>query len=42
LKANDACNAFCKAIERCGEILAAHFPRQPDDKDELPDSLVTR
>ena len=23
LKAQSACNAFCKAIERCGEILAA-------------------
>ncbi len=42
LKSNRACEAFCKAIERCGEILAEHFPRQPDDKDELPDSLVIR
>lgn len=41
LKSNQPCEAFCKAIARCGEILAAHFPRQPDDKDELPDSLVT-
>ena len=41
LKSNRACDAFCKAIARCGEILATHFPRQPDDKDELPDSLVT-
>ena len=42
LKAHNACDAFCKAITRCGEILAAHFPHQPADKDELPDSLVTR
>jgi putative membrane protein len=42
LRSNQACNAFCQAIQRCGEILAAHFPRRPDDKDELPDSLVTR
>ena len=42
LKTKTACDAFCKAIERCGEILAAHFPRQPDDKDELPNDLVTR
>ncbi len=41
LKARDACNAFCKAIERCGEILARHFPRSPDDEDELPDRLIT-
>lgn len=42
LKAKSECDAFCKAITRCGEILAAHFPHQPHDKDELPDSLVTR
>ncbi|HEY3167522.1 MAG TPA: TPM domain-containing protein, partial [Candidatus Binatia bacterium] len=41
LKSNHACDAYCKAIERCGEILAAHFPRQSDDKDELPNRLVT-
>jgi putative membrane protein len=42
LKSNQACDAFCKAIERCGEILATHFPRQADDKDELPNRLVTK
>jgi putative membrane protein len=41
LRSNHACDAYCKAIERCGEILAAHFPRQADDKDELPNRLVT-
>jgi putative membrane protein len=41
IKSGKACDAYCKAIERCGEILAAHFPRQPDDKDELPNRLVT-
>jgi putative membrane protein len=41
LKSNQACAAFCQAIARSGEILATHFPRQHDDKDELPDSLVT-
>jgi putative membrane protein len=41
LKSGDACTAFCKAIERCGEILATHFPRSPDDRDELEDELVT-
>jgi putative membrane protein len=41
LKSGQACDAFCKAIERCGEILAAHFPRAADDKDELPNRLVT-
>jgi putative membrane protein len=42
LKSGQASDAFCKAIERCGEILAAHFPRAADDKNELPNRLVTR
>ena len=41
LKSKQAADAYCRAIARCGEILAAHFPRQPDDKDELPNRLVT-
>lgn len=40
LKSGDACAAFCAAIERCGEILAAHFPWPPDDRDELESKLV--
>jgi len=42
LKSGVPCDAFCKAIERCGEILAGHFPRAPDDTDELSNRLVTR
>ncbi|HEV8341479.1 MAG TPA: TPM domain-containing protein [Candidatus Binatia bacterium] len=41
LKSGKACDAFCQAIERCGEILAMHFPRSPDDHDELADKLIT-
>jgi putative membrane protein len=41
LKSGDACAAFCAAIERCGDILAQHFPRRADDRDELADTLVT-
>jgi putative membrane protein len=41
LKAGHACDGFCKAIERCGAILAEHFPRLADDKDELSNRLVT-
>ena len=41
LKSKDGCAAFCAALERCGNILATHFPRQPDDRDELADGLVT-
>ncbi|HEX9271596.1 MAG TPA: hypothetical protein VGA01_05200 [Candidatus Binatia bacterium] len=40
LKSGNACDAYCKAIERCGEILAQHFPRPPDDQDELANKLV--
>jgi putative membrane protein len=40
LKTGRAADSFCKAIKRCGEILAAHFPRPPDDKDELPNRLI--
>ncbi|MBF8253690.1 MAG: hypothetical protein HW373_385 [Deltaproteobacteria bacterium] len=42
IKSGNACDAFCQAIERCGDILAEHFPRQTDDKDELPNRLVTK
>lgn len=27
-------------VERAGELLAEHFPRQPDDQNELPDDIV--
>jgi putative membrane protein len=42
LKSGQACDAFCQAIERCGELLAEHFPHQADDKDELSNHLVTK
>jgi putative membrane protein len=41
LKSGDPADAFCKAVERCGDILATHFPRQGDDRDELPNRLVS-
>ncbi|HEY3303981.1 MAG TPA: hypothetical protein VGL70_10660 [Candidatus Binatia bacterium] len=41
LKSNDGCAAFCAAIDECGKILAEHFPRSPDDRDELKNKLVT-
>ncbi len=28
------------AVEACGAALAEHFPRRPDDRNELPDRLV--
>jgi putative membrane protein len=41
LKSKNACDAFCQAIERCGKILAEHFPRPPDDRDELVSRIIT-
>jgi putative membrane protein len=41
LKSGEPCDAFCKAIERCGEILAQNFPRLPEDRDELANKLLT-
>jgi putative membrane protein len=41
LKSGNACDGFCKAIQRCGDILAQHFPRTADDQDELSNNLVT-
>jgi putative membrane protein len=41
LKSGNACDAFCKAIDGCGAILAQHFPRAADDRDELANKLLT-
>ncbi|HZQ11785.1 MAG TPA: TPM domain-containing protein [Pseudolabrys sp.] len=32
-------DGFIAAITSCGEHLARHFPRGPDDRDELPDKI---
>ena len=33
--------AFCKAIAKCGDLLAEHFPARPgDNPDELADNLI--
>ncbi len=42
IKSGHASDAYCKAIERCGDILATHFPRLANDKDELPNRLITK
>jgi putative membrane protein len=39
LKSKNGAAAFCAAIERCGNILAEHFPRAADDRNELADAL---
>lgn len=35
-----ACDALCQAIGRCGDLLAHEFPRQDDDRNELPDLII--
>ena len=40
LKANQYTDAIVAAIERVGAILAAHFPRSDDDRNELPDDIA--
>ena len=32
--------ALVEAIETAGNALALHFPRQPDDRNELPDAIL--
>jgi putative membrane protein len=41
LKSTKSCDAFCKPIDPCGEILTRHFPRSADDSDVLPNKSVT-
>lgn len=38
-KAGDFTAGLVLAIERAGDLLAQHFPRKPDDRNELPDSI---
>jgi putative membrane protein len=39
-KAGDLAGGLCEAVERSGEVLAAHFPPKPDDRNELPNHVV--
>jgi uncharacterized membrane protein len=38
-QAGDFTGGLVLGIERAGEILAAHFPRRPDDRNELPNEI---
>jgi len=40
IKQNRTCDAICKAVARCGELLTENFPRKEDDTDELPNLIV--
>jgi putative membrane protein len=33
--------ALCDTVRRCGDLLARHFPRRADDRNELPDELIS-
>ncbi len=35
-----ACDALCGAIAEAGELLAEHFPKTKEDRDELPDDVI--
>jgi len=39
-RGGDYTAALLEGIARAGELLARHFPRQPDDKNELPDKVI--
>lgn len=34
------CDALCRAIERCGDLLQSSFPVKADDTDELPNLVL--
>lgn len=39
IRKKDLCGGLCDGIEKCGQILAAEFPVQAGDRDELRDNL---
>jgi uncharacterized membrane protein len=40
LKSGRVTEAIEQAIKEVGDVLARHFPREPGDRNELPDDLV--
>jgi putative membrane protein len=40
IKEKRAADGLLAAIERCGAVLAQHFPAKPGDKNEIPDKVV--
>jgi putative membrane protein len=39
-RAGQLADGLIAAIRSTGELLAQHFPRRPDDRNELPDRVV--
>jgi putative membrane protein len=42
IRQGKAREGICLAVESCGRALAEHFPRRPDDLNELPDEVIDR
>jgi putative membrane protein len=42
VRQGDLATGMTRAIARCGEILAPHFPIAPDDRNELRDHLIVK
>ncbi|MBN2645786.1 MAG: TPM domain-containing protein [Desulfuromonadaceae bacterium] len=40
LHSGQACDALCRAIGHCQQLLADHFPHQGEDSNELPDLIL--
>lgn len=40
IKNGAACDALCREIRLCGELLAEHFPVRHDDTNELPNLII--
>jgi putative membrane protein len=40
IKDNRACETLCEVIGKIGKELAVHFPRKPDDTNELSDKMI--
>lgn len=41
-KRGEFTDGIVHAVERAGELLGVHFPRRPDDRNELSDEVVER
>lgn len=40
VRRKDFAGGMCDAIQAAGELLQAHFPKGPEDRDELPNQLI--
>jgi len=40
LKREEYTDAIVTAVDKLGAVLATHFPRKPDDRNELPDEVA--